>query len=165
MGAIVIGALAAIAVATAVVGWLLPRHHTAARTRTYAAPPDRVFAAIADVGRYAEWRSDVKAVEVLADDGHGLRFREKGAHGRILYRFEVSDAPRRVVARIADPSLPFGGTWTYELAPVREGTSVTITERGEVFNPVFRVMQTLFFSPASTIETYLGDLSLRLHTH
>jgi hypothetical protein len=63
--------------------------------------------------------------------------------------------------RIADPKLPFGGTWTYELEPVAGGTSVTLTEDGEVYNPLFRVMQKLFFSPYRTIDTFLANLKGR----
>ena len=43
-----------------------------------------------------------------------------------------------MVTRIADPHLPFGGTWTYEIAPTETGSTLTITEKGEVYNPVFR---------------------------
>jgi hypothetical protein len=63
--------------------------------------------------------------------------------------------------RIADQKLPFGGTWTYELEPSAGGTSVTLTEDGEVYNPLFRVMQKLFFSPYKTIDTFLGNLKER----
>ena len=65
--------------------------------------------------------------------------------------------------RIADPSLPFGGTWTYELRAEGSGTSLTLTEDGEVYNPIFRVMQKFFFSPYKTIDTYLENLKKRLN--
>ena len=60
--------------------------------------------------------------------------------------------------KIADPDLPFGGTWTYELKPSGSGTRVTITEDGEVYNPIFRFMSHVFFSQSATIETYLKSL-------
>ena len=116
-----------------------------------------LFDAIADVRRYPDWRSGLKQVDILPDDGNGLRFREHGGNGTVLFRFERLDAPRRVVARIADTNLPFGGTWTYELQPNGAGTSLTITEDGEVYNPVVRVVQKLFFSPFKTIDMYQAD--------
>ncbi len=64
--------------------------------------------------------------------------------------------------RIADPSLPYGGSWTYELRPSGAGTEITITEDGQVFNPIFRVMQKFFFSPYATIDAYLDDLRKRV---
>jgi uncharacterized protein YndB with AHSA1/START domain len=159
---LVVGGLAALGALTAAVGYVLPKGHKASRTMTYAVPPDAVFAAIADVHRYPEWRSDVKSVDVLPDDGKGLLFRERGGNDAVLFRFDISEKPRRLVARIADPSLPFAGTWTYELQPSGAGTALTITEDGEVYNPIFRVMQKLFFSPYKTIDTYQADLKKRL---
>lgn len=159
---LVIGGLAALGAVTAAVGYVLPKGHKASRTQTYGAPPDAVFGAITEVRRYPEWRSDVKQIEVLPDDGKGLLFREKGGNGDVLFRFESMERPRRLVTRIADPSLPFGGTWTYELQPSGAGTALTITEDGEVYNPIFRVMQKLFFSPYKTIDTYQADLKKRL---
>ncbi len=110
-----VGGLAALGAATAAAGFLLPKGHKASRTESYAAPPDAVFGAITDVRRHTEWRSDLKEVDVLPDDGKGLLFRERGGNGDVLFRFEDVDEPRRLVTRIADPKLPFGGTWTYEL--------------------------------------------------
>jgi hypothetical protein len=92
---------------------------------------------------------------VLPADEKGLLFRAHGGNGDVLFRFETVEAPGRLVARIADPSLPFGGSWTYELQQNGAGTALTITEDGEVYNPIFRVMQKLFFSAYQTIDTYL----------
>ena len=58
----------------------------------------------------------------------------------------------RLVLRIADPDLPFGGKWTYELQPSANGSRVTITEDGEVYNPIFRFMSHVFFSQSASIE-------------
>jgi hypothetical protein len=65
------------------------------------------------------------------------------------------------VARIADTDLPFGGTWTYELKPEGAGTRVTITERGEVYNPIFRFMSRFVLSQTATMEKYLAALTAR----
>ena len=70
---------------------------------------------------------------------------------------EVFEPPRRMVGRIADPKLAFGGTWTYELAPVGGGCEVRITEDGEVYNPVFRYVSKAT-GHAGTIEKYLRAL-------
>jgi hypothetical protein len=66
-----------------------------------------------------------------------------------------------MVVRIADPDLPFGGTWTYELKQEESGTRVTITERGEVYNPIFRFMSRFVFSHTATLERYLAALRAR----
>jgi len=146
----------------AIVGLLLPKGHRASRTVTLAATPERVFAIVTDFGRYPSWRSDVRRVTVDGSGGLRTLVREENTSGTIPYRVEVFDAPSRLVMRIADPSLPFGGTWTYELSPSAGGTTLTLTEDGEVYNPLFRVMQKFFFSPYKTIDTFLANLARTL---
>jgi uncharacterized protein YndB with AHSA1/START domain len=155
--------LAGLVALVAVVGLLLPKAHHASREATYPAPPADVFAIIADPARYAEWRADVSRVEILPDDGRGVQFREHGRHGPILFRVESAVARSRMVTRIADPSLPFGGTWTYDVQPTASGgTTLRITEDGEVRNPIFRFLSRFFFSQTATIEAYQAALGKRL---
>jgi hypothetical protein len=88
--------------------------------------------------------------------------REHGSHGVVPYRVEVFEPPSRLVMRIADPSLPYGGTWTYEFRPDGAGTSLTLTEDGEVYNSIFRFMQKVFFSPYASLDAYIENLKKRL---
>jgi uncharacterized protein YndB with AHSA1/START domain len=157
---VVVGIVTAIALVV-VVGLLLPEGHVASRQATFARPPADVFAAIFDVERYAEWRPDVKRVEVLAREPR-MRWKEAGSNGDIILEVQESAPPQRLVARIADPTLPFGGTWTYELAPSGNGTRLTITERGEVYNPMFRFMSKFIFGHTATMDAYLAALARRL---
>ena len=147
---------------SALVGSMLPKGHRASRTATIAAAPAVVFGVITDFARAPEWRRGVKQVEIVPDDGRGRIVREHGKQGVVPYRVEVLEPPTRLVMRIADPSLPYGGSWTYELRPAGAGTEITITEDGQVFNPIFRIMQKLFFSPYASIDAYLDDLRKRV---
>jgi uncharacterized protein YndB with AHSA1/START domain len=163
-GLLTLGALAAIVAAVTVVGLLLPRDHVEARSATLAASPEVVFAAIADVGGYAAWRHSLSAVEVLPPvDGRG-RWVEVSGGDRIAMEQVERQPPRRLVTRIADPDLPFGGTWTFELAPAGGGTRLTITEHGEVRNPIFRAVARFVFGYGATIETYLQELAAHVGT-
>ena len=146
----------------AAVGYMLPKGHRASRTVVYTAPPAAVFAAITDFAKLPEWRTGITSVELLSDDGRGARFREHGKDGVIAYRVERREPDLKLVTRIDDASLPFGGTWTFDLAAAPGGTSLTITEDGEVYNPIFRVMSKTIFSPYTTIDTYQADLRRRL---
>jgi uncharacterized protein YndB with AHSA1/START domain len=146
----------------AAIGYMLPQGHRASRTVIHAASPVDVFAIVSDFSRFPEWRSGITRVELLPDDGQGARFREHGTEDVIAYRVESFEPPSRLVTRIDDPSLPFGGTWTIHLAAVPEGTSLTITENGEVYNPFFRFFARTVFSPYSTIDTYHADLRKRI---
>lgn len=67
--------------------------------------------------------------------------------------------PSRLVGRIADPKLPFGGTWTFEITPTPEGANLRITERGWVSNPMFRLLSRFVFGYTSTIDSYLRSLA------
>lgn len=159
---IVVISLASLAGFSGLVGSMLPKGHRASRTTTLAAAPAVVFGVITDFARAPEWRRDVKQVELVPDDGRGRIVREHGKQGVVPYRVEVFESPSRLVMRIADPSLPYGGSWTYELRAAGTGTEITITEDGQVFNPIFRIMQKLFFSPYATIDAYLDDLRTRV---
>jgi hypothetical protein len=140
------------------VGALLPSGHRATRSVRLPADLPVVYALIADASRYPEWRKDVETVVALAPD----RYREEGGFGPITYRVEVDDAPRRRVTRIDDPDLPFGGTWTFELAPEAGGTRLTITEDGVVRSPLFRFFSRFVFGHTKTIDTYLAEATVAL---
>jgi uncharacterized protein YndB with AHSA1/START domain len=155
-------ALGALIVLVLVVGWSLPVRHRVSRRAAYAAPPDAVYGAITNVSDFPQWRSKVKSVEEEAPVGGKRTFRERDAHGTILYVVDEATPARRLVTRIADKTLPFGGTWTYELSPEGQRTALRITEDGEVYNPLFRFMSRFVLGHTATIDTYLADLGRKL---
>jgi uncharacterized protein YndB with AHSA1/START domain len=155
---IAVAALALVVVAVAVVGALLPTAHVAARAARFRQPPEAVFARISDVGLAASWRTDITRVEMLPSVEGRVRFREIGRMGGVTMEVVERTAPTRMVTRIADPEQPFGGTWTFELAPADGGTRLTITERGEVYNPIFRALGRFVFGHTATIDQYLRAL-------
>lgn len=155
---IVIGSIGGLIAVIAIIGSLMPKGHTASRTAVISKAPEVLWQTITDCASFPQWRADIKSVEVLPDrDGHKV-WREDGANGKMTLEAIEGSPPSRLVLKIADPDLPFGGTWTYELQPSGSGTRVTITEDGEVYNPIFRFMGRVFFSPSATIETYLKAL-------
>ena len=133
---IVAAVLAAVVLAVAAVGWLLPRDHVASLSATFRARPEAVFARIA-------------SLEVAKQDDVPIALVEQRA-------------PGRVVTRIADPNLPFGGTWTFELTPEGGGTRVTITERGYVTNPIFRAVSRFVIGHEASMAAYLRELAVQL---
>lgn len=154
-----VGGLAVLVAIAVCVGYMLPVSHVATRTRTLAAPPERIAAILADVSRFPEWRTDVDRVEVLSSSP--LTWREHSGSDRITYEVAENALPRRLVARIADRNLPFGGTWTWELTAEGTGTRVTVTEHGEVYNPLFRFMSRFVFGHTATIDRVLASLANR----
>jgi hypothetical protein len=155
-------ALLTVAGAIALVGWLLPVQHEATESALVGRAPEQVYATIANVAAYADWREGVSRVEMLgADSGH-VRFREHTSDGAVVMEIVDGQPPSRFVTRIADPSQPFGGSWTFEITPEGSGSRVTITERGEVYNPVFRFMARFVFGYNGTMRTFLASLQRRL---
>jgi hypothetical protein len=137
-----------------VIGWRLPVAHVVTRSAQLPAGPDTLFALISDFDSYGTWRSGVKRVEV---DSLGKRFKEDGPDGALPFEVTESDPPRRLVIRIADESLPFGGRWTYEVSVSPAGSLLRITEEGEVYNPLFRFIARYMIGHARTIDRFLAD--------
>jgi uncharacterized protein YndB with AHSA1/START domain len=157
---ILVAVIVVIAGAVALIGFMLPRDHVASSTTVINAPPQDVWDALVNVSEYPRWRPDVRSVDVLSTDG-ALRWREHTRQGDITLERMEEERPRRLVARIADETLPFGGTWTYELAPDSQRTRLTITERGYVTNPLFRFMSRFVFGHHQTQEDFLRALGRR----
>ena len=155
---VIIAVVAACVVLVVIIGYSLPVSHRASRMAEYAARPTAVFDAISGVEAYPTWRSRVKSVEIVALPNGGRGFREHGSDGTILYAIEDAAAPTRFVTRIADDKLPFGGTWTYAVHEHAGGTTLRITEDGEVRNPVFRFVSRFVLGHDASINTYLADL-------
>jgi uncharacterized protein YndB with AHSA1/START domain len=139
-------------------GLLLPKEHTARSHALINASPDSIWRALTDVEAFPSWRSDVARVELLSPSDGRRRWREVGKHGTITFEEVMAQPPRRLIGRIADPSLPFGGSWTYDVAPEGTSSRVTITEAGIVHNPLFRFMSRFVFGHHATQEAYLRAL-------
>ncbi len=141
-----------------VVGFFLPETHDVASRARFDVPPDTIWADVSDPERAASWRPDVKSVELLIDRDGPLAWRETGPTGSLTYERVAFDPPRRLVIRVDEPDLPFSGEWDYEIAPAGSSAVLTIRERGEVHNPVFRFMARFVFGYHSTLDGYLVAL-------
>lgn len=158
---VILAVIVLIVIVVTIVGYSLPKAHVAARDTVFPRPPDDVFAALRDVQNYPAWRSDVKRVELLPQTAT-VNWREHGSNDTITFEFQELEPPRRIVSRITDPSLPFGGSWTYLLTPEPGGTRLSITEHGEVYNPLFRFMSRFVFGHTATLDRFLADLTRHL---
>lgn len=130
---------AGLAGAIAVVGYVLPVNHELSRSAEFDEPADVVYALVSDLENYPTWWPENEV------------------------RVEIVEAvpPRKFVTKIVGESA-FGGTWTMEVAPTSTGSRLTITERGEIYNPVFRTLAKFVFGHASTMESCLAAAQKRL---
>lgn len=157
----IVAAIAVAGVLVVIIGYSLPKGHTATRSATVALPPDAVYALLTDVDRYPSWRPGVKALTRQPDRDGRPAWTEDVGGMKIPLVYERMERPALLVARIADPRLPFGGTWTYRIAPSGSGSQVTITEDGEVYNPFFRFMSRFVFGYDATLDEFVKNLEAR----
>ncbi len=158
IAAIVVAIIVMIGV-VALIGSRLPVAHVASRSVLINAPADVVFSAMTDFASAPTWRSGVKSMVVTTDssDGH-QRVLEDSKNGKITMEVEEMVPPTRFVTRIVDEGLPYGGAWAHALEPQGNATKVTITEHGEVYNPIFRFVSKYIIGHNGTMDAYLTDL-------
>ncbi|MFN0054907.1 MAG: hypothetical protein ACKV0T_22280 [Planctomycetales bacterium] len=128
-------ALVGALVAMALVGFFLPVEHVATGNAQFAVEPERLY----DLAVELQNASGIEATETVAE--------------RPL---------RRVTQIVEKPGAAFGGTWTLEFQRLGEGTLLTITERGKVYNPLFRFLSRFTFGHTATIESFLKTLAGRI---
>ena len=122
-----------------IVGYFLPVKHEASRSADFAKPPGELWPLIADPATYGNWwmGADVKTAVV------------------------ESSPPSRLVTKIVDETA-FGGTWTFEITPTTSGSRLTIIERGEIYNVIFRALARYVFGYTGTMDSFLSALGKKL---
>lgn len=155
----ILGVLAALAIGAGVivyfVGRAQPERHTATIRFVVPQPRPVVWAALTDYAAMPRWWPAVKSIRFEPRPGSETIAWNTDAHGKeIGFRTREERAPQRLVREIVGDDLPFGGTWTYELAEETGGTAITITEDGFVKPPFFRGMMKLFMQPDATMRDF-----------
>lgn len=156
--AIGVGVLVGLGLIIYAIGAMLPRAHVARVEALIPAPPERVAALVRAVEAQPRWRKGVTAIDVVERRADGLRYIERQGRDSILFDFAETVPDARFTGTIADPKLPFGGSWTWDIVPESEGTRVRIVEDGEVKSPVFRFFAKFVFGHEATMRRYLADL-------
>jgi hypothetical protein len=128
---IIVGGLVLLIVIVAAIGATLPRTHTASRTLRVRRSPQEAWTAITQ----AMTTSDVP-VDIVE-----------------------SDPPRKLVSKVKETEKMFGGTWTVAVAPVENGSTVTITEDGWVANPIFRFVSRFAMGHHATMDGMLKSVA------
>jgi uncharacterized protein YndB with AHSA1/START domain len=116
---------------------------------------------IRDLKAYPEWWSDVQVVDRIPDRRRETWSQRDKYDNEIPIEVVESEPARRLVTRIAAEDLPFSGTWTYELTTSVTGTTLTLTEDGEIHNPLFRLMARFVLGYHATLDAYLQALARR----
>jgi hypothetical protein len=156
----IVGGLVLLVALMAGVGAMLPLRHHATRRARYRVAPDALYAVLAGA---PDWRTGVKSFGVLPEqDGRRQWWEEDTHRQKITYELVEAKPPERLAVRIAGQGLPFGGAWTFRIAPLAAGGSeLRIDEDGEIYNVIFRFMARFFFGYNASIEGYLRDLGAK----
>ena len=120
-----------VVVIAAVAGALMPREHVASRTLRVRRAPAEVWPVITSLAAASSIPVDVLE----------------------------QDPPHRLVSRVKDTERNFGGTWTIVIAPVPDGSTLTITEDGWVANPIFRFMSRAVIGHHATMDGLLKQVA------
>ena len=158
---IVAAVVAGLVALLAILGTLAPRKHVACGSVRLRQTPQAVWDTITAFADAPGWRKELKSVELLPDRDGKTCFREISGMGPLTLVVEAREPPRRLVTRIDDPDLPFGGSWTWRLEPEAGGTRLTITENGEVRNVFFRALSRTVFRPDATLKASLRALAAK----
>lgn len=126
-----------IVVAVILVGRSLPVAHIASRTATFRRPAEDVWAAINDPA-------------LLSSRGVG----------DVKFETVESLPPRRLVRRVIGEK-DFGGTWTCDIASSQGGSTLMITENGEIYNAFFRFVSRYIIGHHRTIDGTMAALRKR----
>jgi hypothetical protein len=129
--------LIVVVVAITLVGRSLPIGHIASRTATFRRPPEEVWAAINDPA-------------LMSSRGVG----------DVTFETIESVPPKLLVRRVVGEK-DFGGTWTCEIAAAPGGSTLTITENGEIFNAFFRFISRYVVGHHRTIDGTMSALRKR----
>ena len=123
----------------ALVGYFMPVGHVASRTADFNKPPEQVFALMSNPATYQQWWDGATVKSEVVE----------------------SAPPGKIVTKVVGET-QFGGTWTIEIAPIPTGSRVTITERGEIYNVVFRALSKFVFGYTGTMESCLAAAQKKL---
>jgi len=156
---LIVAVLVVVVGLAALIGAMLPLRHHASRKAAYRVSPDALYAVLAGP---PDWRTGIKTFGALPEQDGRKRWWEQDSHGQKVTFELVEDAPpRRMAVRIADKGLPFGGTWTFDIAAANGGSELRVAEDGEIYNVISRFMARFVFGYTGSIETYLKDLGAK----
>jgi len=142
------------------IGVLLPQSHSVTRSSHFAQPPQAVWDVITGP---PTWRPGIRSFENLPPRNGHRTWKEIDAHDTAVTYEAIEETPLfRLITRIADPNLPYGGLWIHEISLEPGGCVLQITEDGEIYNPIFRFMSRFVFGYTATIDAAIQSLHARL---
>lgn len=157
---------------------LLPETRTVSSTGLIEADPRAVWTLLARVEDYPSWRKSVVRVRPLPGrEGpvHSARGPEPGLRrppagwtevdrhgGRVRWRVLEAEAPERLALEVTEGWPPYRGRRVIRLSPEDDVTRVSIGQRGEIGNALFRWAGPYFSSPNRDPARLISALADRI---
>ena len=141
------------------IGKALPVKHQAQRSVVIEAGVAQVWAMLTHYSQMPQWRVELVSVEKIS----AAVWLETDKSGKSSAFITTASVPEQTLVRtIVGEDLMFGGSWTFELRAQGSYTQLTITENGEVYNPLFRFVAKYIMGYNSSMDKFLGQLQLAL---
>ncbi len=146
-------------------GLFLPKSHKVTKTMFVKYDPENVYLFITNVKEYPKWLHRVKKVEIVSTNPSGLTsWQEHYSYGKpMMYQIMEAAPYSDLTIKTANAEAYYVNTWKINIKEVENGTMLTITEDGDIYNPFFRTIAKLRGTDYSLNE-YMADLKEAL-TH
>jgi hypothetical protein len=151
---IVLLVLVALVIIMILIGRMLPEGHIAVQSKSFSSSPSEVWEVISGVEDWKSWRSDLKDITITNDS----TFKADD----VEYLMSIVVPGESFTTTIVTKDLPYGGMWHYIIEKEGDGCKLTVTEIGDVYNPMFRFMSRFIFGHDGSLKDYMEVLSKRI---
>ena len=136
-----------------------PAEQTITRSTTLKQKPEAVFELLDDVENMPKWNRSLERVEILPPID-GKEATRQTFNGKMQMTIVTSESvpPHRLVRSMGDIGGPFVGSWTYDIQPTGDGSTVALTEKSRMKNPFFRLVVKAF-GPTRYMDQHLEDIA------
>lgn len=137
-------------------GLLISPYQQVTRVELIKASADEVWTALADLPRQAQWRSDLKSMQMIDDDA-GLRWVEQSEGGKAVTLRKLKETPLKELL-LEMRQRGSKGTRQARLSAVPGGTRVTFTEMLETRTPWGRIKARISGDPDRSLDHFIHQL-------
>lgn len=149
---------AGVLTAMAAAGTAIPARHVVSRRAYYQQKPETVYSML---WAQPPWYPGFSGFEELPARGGkrkwNVRLRAL-VDLEVAFEEEEARAPEMLVINTADASLPFQGSWRYQVLPHKDGAILRITQIGAVRNPIHRCLAKFIVGYEAGLDDYLTRL-------
>ena len=144
-------------------GYTIPVKHTVSVSQHYDKTATDIWLAITQYDKYPEWHEDIYAIKELPEKGGYQSWKEVDADGHTVpYIILKHSSNAQLVIQTDNKDKDFNYTRTYDLIPdtghKEKGTTLKITQNGEIHNFLFRIIAHFFTGHSNDIDTFLRSL-------